>query len=44
MGKKSGGGGGVDVIYRIAHSSSASPLDLAQAFLLLYNLTVGTPQ
>ena len=44
MGKKSRGGGGVDAIYRIAHSSSASPSASAQALLLLYNLTVGTPQ
>ena len=44
MGKKSGGGGGVDAIYRIAHSSSASPSASAQALLLMYNLTVGTPQ
>ena len=34
----------MDAIYRIAHSSSTSPSALAQALLLLYNLTVGTPQ
>ena len=44
MGKKSGGVGGVDVIYCIAHSSSASPSASAQALLFMYNLTVGTPQ
>ena len=44
MGKKSGGGGGVEAIYCIAHSSSASPSASAQALLLLYNLTVITPQ
>ena len=44
IGKKSGGGGGVDTIYRIAHSSSASPSASDQALLLLYNLTVGNPQ
>ena len=43
MGKKSVGGGGVDAIYCISHSSSDSPSASAQALLLLYNLMVGTP-
>ena len=33
----------MDAIYRLSHSLSSIPSALAQALLLIYNLTVGTP-